>query len=267
MRQIRFFPFVALPVRLQVWRIWGPLAGDLQIGIHVEKMFMSALSGNVIDVRPVGALTSKPYALTSCPWETRYVHSVVYTVQVGSWNRVQVVVYRLSPRWRSSRTCVFLLPFLSRVNILVLLGYLNWNMLNTPAILQSKLDALNLTQIINEPTRFDLRSNYLLNSCIAGIEEADWLLLVGTNPHYEAPLFNARIRKRYSWEVALVGQEVDLTYTYDYLGESAKVLQDIVSGTHPFSKWSRRMLEGSQCASQLICTTVPDLTFRLMVNF
>lgn len=44
----------------------------------------------------------------------------------------------------------------------------------------------------------DLRSNYLLNSRITGIEECDLLLLIGTNPRYEAPLFNARIRKRYT---------------------------------------------------------------------
>lgn len=48
------------------------------------------------------------------------------------------------------------------------------------------------------PCSTDLRSNYLLNSRIAGIEECDLLLLIGTNPRYEAPLFNARIRKRYS---------------------------------------------------------------------
>lgn len=48
---------------------------DLQIGTYVEKMFMSELSGNVIDICPVGALTSKPYAFTSRPWETRYVHN------------------------------------------------------------------------------------------------------------------------------------------------------------------------------------------------
>lgn len=46
------------------------------------------------------------------------------------------------------------------------------------------------------PRSTDLRSNYLLNSRIAGIEDCDLLLLVGTNPRYEAPLFNARIRKR-----------------------------------------------------------------------
>lgn len=45
---------------------------DLQIGTYVEKMFMSELSGNVIDICPVGALTSKPYAFTARPWETRF---------------------------------------------------------------------------------------------------------------------------------------------------------------------------------------------------
>ncbi|NXT16145.1 NDUS1 oxidoreductase, partial [Prunella fulvescens] len=85
----------------------------------------------------------------------------------------------------------------------------------------------------------DLRSNYLLNTKIAGVEEADVLLLVGTNPRFEAPLFNARIRK--SWlhndlQVALVGSPVNLTYRYDHLGESPQILQDIASGKHAFSK-------------------------------
>ncbi|KAK1876661.1 NADH-ubiquinone oxidoreductase 75 kDa subunit mitochondrial [Dissostichus eleginoides] len=83
----------------------------------------------------------------------------------------------------------------------------------------------------------DLRSNYLLNSRIAGIEECDLLLLVGTNPRYEAPLFNARIRK--SWlhnelRVAMVGHNVDLSFTYDHLGEETSVLKELANGTHPF---------------------------------
>lgn len=64
----------------------------------------------------------------------------------------------------------------------------------------------------------DLRSNYLLNSRIAGVEEADVLLLIGTNPRYEAPLFNARIRKSYihnDLRVGVIGTNVDLTYDYD----------------------------------------------------
>lgn len=44
---------------------------DMQVGTYVEKMFMSELSGNIIDICPVGALTSKPYAFTARPWETR----------------------------------------------------------------------------------------------------------------------------------------------------------------------------------------------------
>ena len=50
---------------------------DLQIGTYVEKMFMSELSGNVIDICPVGALTSKPYAFTARPWETRFGFSLL----------------------------------------------------------------------------------------------------------------------------------------------------------------------------------------------
>ncbi|XP_006807197.1 NADH-ubiquinone oxidoreductase 75 kDa subunit, mitochondrial-like [Neolamprologus brichardi] len=85
----------------------------------------------------------------------------------------------------------------------------------------------------------DLRSNYLLNSRIAGIEDSDLLLLVGTNPRYEAPLFNARIRK--SWlhnelQIATVGHKVDLSYTYDHLGEDTSVLKQLANGTHAFCK-------------------------------
>ncbi|XP_055959194.1 NADH-ubiquinone oxidoreductase 75 kDa subunit, mitochondrial [Patella vulgata] len=85
----------------------------------------------------------------------------------------------------------------------------------------------------------DLRSNYLLNTGISGVEEADVLLLIGTNPRYEAPIFNARIRK--SWvhnelQVGLLGSPVDLSYEYDHLGESASELEKLASGSHPFSQ-------------------------------
>ena len=52
---------------------------------------------------------------------------------------------------------------------------------------------------MDSATGTDFRSNYLLNTTIAGIEEADWVLLIGTNPRYEAPIFNTRMRK--SWSV------------------------------------------------------------------
>ncbi|XP_028446550.1 NADH-ubiquinone oxidoreductase 75 kDa subunit, mitochondrial isoform X2 [Perca flavescens] len=262
---------------------------DLQIGTYVEKMFMSELSGNIIDICPVGALTSKPYAFTARPWETRKTESIDVLDAVGS-NIVVTTrggeVMRILPRlnedvneeWISDKTRFAydglkrqrltqpmvknesgqLVPttwedVLSRVagalqgvqgnDVAAIVG----GLVDAEALISLKdlLNRLNSENLCTEemfPTfgaGCDLRSNYLLNTGIAGIEEADLLLLVGTNPRYEAPLFNARIRK--SWlhnelQVALLGKEVDLSYTYDHLGESAKVLQEIASGTHPFSK-------------------------------
>ena len=65
------------------------------------------------------------------------------------------------------------------------------------------------------------------------------VLLVGTNPRFEAPLFNARVRKSYihnELKVALIGTKVDLTYEYQHLGESPNVLEEIANGRHSFSK-------------------------------
>ena len=45
---------------------------------------MSEMSGNVIDLCPVGALTSQPYAFTARPWETRKTESVDVMDAVGS---------------------------------------------------------------------------------------------------------------------------------------------------------------------------------------
>ncbi len=83
----------------------------------------------------------------------------------------------------------------------------------------------------------DVRSNYLFNSTIPGLEEADAILLVGTNPRHEAAVLNSRIRK--SWlhtglEIGLVGERVDTAYGYDYIGSDAKALSDFVAGKGPF---------------------------------
>uniref|UniRef100_A0A4W6G5V8 NADH-ubiquinone oxidoreductase 75 kDa subunit, mitochondrial n=1 Tax=Lates calcarifer TaxID=8187 RepID=A0A4W6G5V8_LATCA len=248
---------------------------DLQIGTYVEKMFMSELSGNVIDICPVGALTSKPYAFTARPWETRKTESIDVLDAVGSNIVVSTrggEVMRILPRlnedineeWISDKT-----RFLSyRIKFLleqyVIYDEISFSnglqgvkgndvaavvggLVDAEALISLKdlLNCLNSDNLCTEEVfpmagaGSDLRSNYLLNTGIAGIEEADVLLLVGTNPRYEAPLFNARIRKGWlhnELQVALVGKEVDLSYTYDHLGESAKALQEIASGTHPFSQ-------------------------------
>ncbi|MBX3447016.1 MAG: NADH-quinone oxidoreductase subunit NuoG [Parvibaculaceae bacterium] len=74
------------------------------------------------------------------------------------------------------------------------------------------------------------RASYLFNSTIAGIEEADAILLIGTNPRIEAPIINARILKRAragGLKVGVVGPRVDLSYDYDYLGAGPQSLKDL----------------------------------------
>ncbi|XP_030642369.1 NADH-ubiquinone oxidoreductase 75 kDa subunit, mitochondrial-like isoform X3 [Chanos chanos] len=259
----------------------------LEIGTYVEKMFMSELSGNVIDICPVGALTSKPYAFTSRPWETRKTESIDVLDAVGSNIVVSTrggEVMRILPRlhedvneeWISDKTR-FAYDGLKRQRLTQPMvkdatGQLvaaSWEDALTQvagalqgsegngiaAIAGGLVDAESLIALKDVLNRLnsenlcteevfpmagagtDLRSNYLLNTGISGMEEADLLLLVGTNPRYEAPLLNARIRK--SWlhnelQVALVGREVDLSYSYNHLGDSTQVLQDIAAGKHSF---------------------------------
>ncbi|XP_031224847.1 NADH-ubiquinone oxidoreductase 75 kDa subunit, mitochondrial [Mastomys coucha] len=241
------------------------------------------------DICPVGALTSKPYAFTARPWETRKTESIDVMDAVGSNIVVSTrtgEVMRILPRmhedineeWISDKTR-FAYDGLKRQRLTEpmvrnekgLLTYTSWEdaLSRVAGMLQSfegkavaaiagglvdaealvalkdllnKVDSDNLCTEEIFPTEgagTDLRSNYLLNTTIAGVEEADVVLLVGTNPRFEAPLFNARIRK--SWlhndlKVALIGSPVDLTYRYDHLGDSPKVLQGIASGMHSFCK-------------------------------
>jgi NADH-quinone oxidoreductase subunit G len=91
------------------------------------------------------------------------------------------------------------------------------------------------------------RATYLFNSTIAGIDQADTILLIGTNPRHEAPVLNARIRKRWlkaqgRLAIGLIGEHADLTYSYDYLGAGAETLAKIADGSHPFLK----RLEGAE---------------------
>lgn len=77
-----------------------------------------------------------------------------------------------------------------------------------------------------------------MNSQLRGVEDADLLLLVGTNPKVDSPVFNARIRKaavKNGLKVGLIGSPYDLTYEYEHLGTSPKTIIDIMNGKHPFS--------------------------------
>lgn len=261
----------------------------MQVGTYVEKMFKSELSGNIIDLCPVGALTSKPYAFTARPWETRKIESIDVMDAIGSnivittrTNEVMRIVPRMNEEineeWLSDKSR-FAYDGLKRQRLTTPymknskgeLVKTDWeNAFITAAqkitavkndeiaaVVGGLVDAESMMALKDFLNRLgsealcteeifpmsgagtDLRSNYLLNTKIAGVEEADLVLLVGTNPRYEAPLFNARLRKCWihnDLEIALVGTPVDLTYEYEHLGDSPLVLQEIANGTHPFAE-------------------------------
>ncbi|CAG7677727.1 unnamed protein product, partial [Allacma fusca] len=262
---------------------------DMQVGTYVEKMLMSELSGNIIDLCPVGALTSKPYAFTARPWETRKTESVDVMDAIGSNIVVSTrtgEVLRILPRvhedineeWISDKSR-FACDGLKRQRLTTPmlknkagdLIPLEWEDVlvgvtqalksvrggQVGAIVGGLADAESLTALKDLMNRLDsdilcteeifpldgsgtdLRSNYLLNSKIAGVEEADVILFIGSNPRFEAPLLNARVRKCWinnELNVGLVGPKVDLTYDYNHLGDSSDTVNKLVSGSHPYSK-------------------------------
>jgi NADH-quinone oxidoreductase subunit G len=77
------------------------------------------------------------------------------------------------------------------------------------------------------------RGSYIFNPSVAGIEEADAILIVGSNPRKESPVLNARIQKRWRMggvDIGLVGERADLTYSYQYLGAGAETLTELGNG-------------------------------------
>ncbi|KAK0159625.1 hypothetical protein PV327_010720 [Microctonus hyperodae] len=260
---------------------------DMQVGTYVEKMFLSELSGNIIDLCPVGALTSKPYAFVARPWETRRTDSIDITDAVGSNIVVSSrtgEVLRILPRvneevneeWISDKAR-FSCDGLKRQRLITPMLKINGKLenvewedalltaaralqnlpLNKSAVIVGKLsDAETLVvmkDFINKlggellateqsfpmnGSGIDLRSNYLLNNKIQNVEEADCVLLIGTNPRYEAPLINTRLRKGYlhgEQNIGVIGPKVDLTYNYEHVGESADTINQLINGKHKFS--------------------------------
>lgn len=259
---------------------------DMQIGTYVEKTMDSELSGNIVDLCPVGALTSKPYAYHARPWELKSTESIDVMDAVGSNIRVDsrgVQVMRIQPKtnddvneeWISDKTRYAYdgLKFQRLTTPLVKQGdrfvVATWeealsaiagglatsgatgneiqavagHLADTESLvalkdLVNRLNSDNLT--LDQPNGHlppvhgvDVRSNYLFNATISGVEEADAILLVGTNPRHEAAVLNSRIRK--SWlhtplEVGLIGERADTTYGYEYLGADANALEAFVSG-------------------------------------
>ena len=245
------------------------------------KPVASELSGNIIDLCPVGALTSKPYAFHARPWELDKTESIDVLDAVGSNIRIDVrgsEVVRILPRlhedineeWigdKARHACDGLKyqrldrPYIRQQGTL---KEASWDQalratadrfaqpqtvaavagpladLESVFVFKTLLDAAGVAHYDGAGGGVfprDVRSRYLLNTTIAGLESVDALLLVGTNPRWEAPLINARIRKRYlqnGLPVGVVGDAVDLTYPYHDLGNTPDALRTLAKGAGDF---------------------------------
>ena len=264
----------------------GTFRGDhTEIGTYVEGAVKTELAGNLVDLCPVGALTSKPYSYTARPWELKKTESVDVFDAVGTNIRVDSrgnEVMRVLPRlneevneeWLADKgryaidglkTQRLDRPYVRKDGKLTAVS---WD--EAFAAIAKKLDGLDGSKfaavagdMVDAESMFALkllaeslgsdnidcrqdgaqydpsvRASYLFNTTIEGIDEADACLIIGSNTRWEAPIINARLRKRYTkggFKAALVGEAVDLTFGCEHLGETADILAAIAGGTHPFA--------------------------------
>jgi NADH-quinone oxidoreductase subunit G len=261
---------------------------DMEIGTYIERALGSELSANIIDLCPVGALTSKPYAFMARPWELVKTESIDVLDAVGSNIRVDsrdAQVLRVLPRvnedineeWISDKTRYAIdglrrqrldRPYAGRrgaraetdwrealeivadrlkavpaERIAAIAGDLCD--LESMFALQELLGGLGAVSLDcrQDGAKLDprCRVGYLFNTTIAGIEMADACLLIGTNPRWEAPLVNARLRKRHlhgGFSIAAIGPALDLTFPVEMLGEGGETVGAVAAGTHP---WAERL--------------------------
>jgi len=253
---------------------------DMEITTYLEQAMTSELQSNVVDLCPVGALTSKPYAFAARPWELTKTQSVDVMDAVGSAVRIDTrgrEVMRILPRaneavneeWISDKTRHVVdglrtqrldQPYVrmngrlqaaswaevfsnivrkARSTTGKRIGAIVGDLAGAEEMfaLKDLMGRLGSTNIDarQDGSAFDPkwgRASYLFNATIAGIEQADALLIIGSNPRREAAVLNSRIRKRWragNFPIGLIGEKADLTYTYDYLGAGAETLANLAS--------------------------------------
>src|SRR3984885_14730164 len=242
---------------------------DMEITSYLEEALTSELQGNIVDLCPVGALTSKPYAFAARPWELNKTESIDVMDALGSAIRIDTrgsEVMRILPRtnddineeWISDKTRHVVdglrtqrldQPYVREggklrpatwteafkaIAVKVAkanpkrMGAMVGDLAAVEEIFALK-DLMTRLNVGNLDCRQDGaaldpawgRASYLFNATIAGIDSADALLIIGSNPRREAAILNARIRKRWragKFPIGVIGAKADLTYTYDYLG-------------------------------------------------
>ncbi|MCV2890194.1 NADH-quinone oxidoreductase subunit NuoG [Ruegeria aquimaris] len=247
---------------------------DAEITSYLNQTLDSNLQGNIIDLCPVGALTSKPYAFTARPWELTKTESIDVMDALGSNIRVDTKgreVMRILPRnhdgvneeWISDKTR-FVWDGLRRQRLDR--PYVRVNGKLKPATWPEALSAaatamkgkklagligdlvpveaaFALKQLVegqggkvecrvdNARLPIGNRGAYVGTAAIEDIDDAEMILLIGTNPRDEAPVLNARIRKAWTRgaEVALIGPAADLTYDYYHAGTDRQALADMIA--------------------------------------
>jgi NADH-quinone oxidoreductase subunit G len=257
---------------------------DVEITTYLGAAVTSELSANVIDLCPVGALTSKPYAFNARPWELKKTESVDVMDALGSAIRVDArgpAVLRVLPRtndevneeWISDKTR-YAVDGLARQRLdrpmirqggklrpatwaeafdvvaeklkaatADRIGVIAGDLQDAESM-KAALDLFGGSGVKNLDCRQDgtvlgagPRESWLFNSTLAGIEQADAVLLVGTNPRLEAPVLNARLRKMWlsgKTVFGLIGEAADLHYRYEHLGAGASALGGLADSKSAF---------------------------------
>ncbi|KIC29946.1 NADH-quinone oxidoreductase subunit NuoG [Leisingera sp. ANG-M6] len=247
---------------------------DAEITSYLNQTLQSNLQGNIIDLCPVGALTSKPYAFTARPWELTKTETIDVMDALGSNIRVDTKgreVMRILPRnhdgvneeWISDKTR-FVWDGLRRqrldrpyVRVDGKLKPATWAEALSAAATAMKGKkvagligdlapveaAFALKQLVeglggkvecrtdNARLPIGNRAGYAGTATIEDLDDAEMILLIGTNPRDEAPVLNARIRKAWAngAEVALIGPAADLTYEYYHAGTGRDALSDMIA--------------------------------------
>jgi NADH-quinone oxidoreductase subunit G len=295
---------------------------DMEITTYLESALTSELQGNLVDICPVGALTSKPYAFAARPWELGKTQSIDVMDGVGSAIRVDTrgrEVMRVLPRineavneeWISDKTRHIVdglrtqrldRPYIREngqlraaswteafAAIAAKAGRIDGKRVGAIAgdlaaveemfalkELLAKCGSANLA--VQGGDAFDAgagRASYIFNPTIAGIEQTDALLIVGSNPRKEAAVLNARIRKRWrtgQLKIGVIGAKADLTYHYDYLGVGTDSLGDLAAGKHSFADVLKNakhpiVLVGAGALARHDGAAVLALTAKLAADF
>ena len=262
---------------------------ESEIASFLEKSIDTELSGNIIDLCPVGALTSKPYAFVARPWELKKTDSIDLMDAVGSNVRFDTKsnnIMRVLPRineeineeWISDKTRF---AYDGLLNQRLQSGYVRKNNKLVPVTNEElistvyekikNVDASKISSLIGNTldcesifafklflekincSTFDCRqdnsffipndrSSYILNSTISGIDESDLVFLIGCNPKVEAPIINARIRKKFinsdeGFQIFSIGSNISANYKISDLGENPQILIDILRKKSDINKF------------------------------